>query len=74
VNRRGFRWTIALGSLGLCVFVVVLGANLLPTWSSATRRSITPQLVLTWLMIASTSITALILALYLIGRGDRRLR
>ena len=74
MHRHGLRWILALSTLGLFAFIVALGANLLPGWEMAAKRDITAQLTLTWLMIGSTSLTALTLAVFLlaqsrIGRG-----
>ena len=69
---RGLRWTIALAAGGLCSFTLVLGTNLLPSWMAAATRGITPQLVLTWLLIAATCGAALILMAFLIAPISHR--
>jgi len=58
--------TLAALALGVCI--VALGAGLLPGPAAAATRGVSAQLVLTWVLIAGTTLAAVFLVIVLVVR------
>jgi predicted transcriptional regulator len=67
MHRHAITWASVLGVLALAAFVLILGVTLMPARDIAAERGITPQWILTWILIAITALTALVLAGFLVA-------